>query len=261
MKKQKNNLNQPLNIKNNKFKENSKYSKPLGSTIYSKNKKALDQMLREYQSFCKKQFGESIPIGSMTLERMNKLLEEQNNNASKKQNNLLQNENKEKFFDIFNENDKFIESEEFFLGTKNILDEIPDDLIFNENNCLGKNKNSKNDYNRRNKNLFKEKEQIKEEEKNAKNEEKEEKRNEDDGYDDFENEENLEEIKTEKAKKIQKVFRNKKINNKEKIYCGYDKSKNYILWIFADKSESKDSIKTIEIKCSDINEKNEFTIN
>ena len=147
------------------------------------------------------------------------------------------------------------------MGTKNILDEIPDDLIFNENNCLGKHKNSKNDYNRRNKNLFKEKEQIKEEEKNAKNEEKEEKRNEDDGYDDFENEENLEEIKTEKAKKIQKVFRNKKINNKEKIYCGYDKSKNYILWIFADKSESKDSIKTIVIKCFDINEKNEFTIN
>ena len=36
-------------------------------------------MLREYQTFCKKYFGESTPIGSMTEERMNKLLEDENN--------------------------------------------------------------------------------------------------------------------------------------------------------------------------------------
>lgn len=277
MNKQKNNLNQPLNIKNNKYKENSKENKSLGSSTYSKNKKVLDQMLREYQSFCKKYFGESTPIGSMTEERMNRLLEEQNNCASqKKQNNLLQKENNnDKFFDILKENEK--ESEEFFLGKKNILDEIPDDLPFSENNRLGKHKNSKNDYIRRNNNIFNEKEQIKEkekaDEKNRKKkekeekekmeeeEEKEEKMNGEDEYDDFENEENLEEIRTEKAKIIQKVFRNKKIKNKEKIYCGYDKPKKHLLWIFVDKSEIKNGIKTIIIKCFNINQNNVFTIN
>ena len=33
----------------------------------------MEKMLREYQTFCKKYFGESTPIGSMTEERMNKL--------------------------------------------------------------------------------------------------------------------------------------------------------------------------------------------
>ena len=145
------------------------------------------------------------------------------------------------------------------------MDEIPDDLPFCDNNRLWKHKNSKNDYIRRNKNLFKEKEQIKEEEeKNGKkeeNEEKEEKINGEEGYDDFEFEENLQDIKAEKAKEIQKIFRNKKIKNKEKIYCGYDKSKKTILWIFVDKSESNNCIKKIVIKCFDINQKNEFTIN
>ena len=85
MNKQKNNLNQPLNIKSNRYKrENSKDNKPVGSTIYSKNKKVLDQMLREYQSFCKKYFWESTPIGSMTEERMNRLLEGQNKTKKNK---------------------------------------------------------------------------------------------------------------------------------------------------------------------------------
>ena len=71
--------NKHQNIQKNKIKENSKINinKPQGSTTYSKNKKSLEKMLREYQTFCKKYFGESTPIGSMTEERMNKLLEDE----------------------------------------------------------------------------------------------------------------------------------------------------------------------------------------
>ena len=45
-------------------------------------------MLREYQSSCKRYFCESIPIVSMTEERMNKLLEDEMNKTDK---NNLQN--------------------------------------------------------------------------------------------------------------------------------------------------------------------------
>ena len=77
-----NQMNKQQNIQKNKFKENSKINsnnKVIGSSTYSKNKKSLEKMLREYQTFCKKYFGESTPIGSMTEERMNKLLEDENN--------------------------------------------------------------------------------------------------------------------------------------------------------------------------------------
>ena len=155
------NINQPLNPKNNKFKEVSKDNKPLGSTIYSKNKKALDQMLREYQSFCKKYFGESTPIGSMTEERMNKLLEDQENNSNCRKNLILNENMNDQFYDILKENDDIYENEQFFLGNKNILDDIPNDLIYSENDRLGNHKNTKNDYNRRNNSLFKPKEEKK----------------------------------------------------------------------------------------------------
>ena len=59
MKKQSNNIKQPLN-KKNKYIENYNNDKSLGSTTYSKNKKVLDKMLREYQSFCKKYFCFSV---------------------------------------------------------------------------------------------------------------------------------------------------------------------------------------------------------
>ena len=61
-------MNKFQNIYKSKNKENSKIStnKQIGSSAYSKNKKTLEKMLREYQTFCKKYFGESTPIGSMT---------------------------------------------------------------------------------------------------------------------------------------------------------------------------------------------------
>ena len=72
-------MNKYQNSTKNKYKENTKMNsgKIMGSSTYSKNKKSLEKMLREYQTFCKKYFGESTPIGSMTEERMNKLLEDE----------------------------------------------------------------------------------------------------------------------------------------------------------------------------------------
>ena len=269
MNKQKN-INQPLNPKINKFKEISKDNKSLGSTTYSKNKKQLDQMLREYQSFCKKYFGESTPIGSMTEERMNKLLEDQDNNTNLIK-NCIQNDNfNDQFSDILKENDEIYEDELFFLGNKNILDYIPNDFPYSEIDRLGNHKNTKNDYNRRSNLLFKtkEKKENKEDEKKEEKEIKEKKEDiinddnkKDEEYDDFEHDENIEEIKNKKAILIQKIYRNKKIKNKEKLYFGYDNSKNNALWIFANKFDSKDNIKSIIIKCFNINKKKEFTFN
>ena len=53
MNKQIRNANQVLNNNKRKEIENTKTNKTLGSTTYSKNKKYLDKMLREYQTFCK----------------------------------------------------------------------------------------------------------------------------------------------------------------------------------------------------------------
>ena len=268
MNKQKN-INQPLNPKINKFKEISKDNKALGSTAYSKNKKQLDQMLREYQSFCKKYFGESTPIGSMIEERVNKLLEDQENNTNLKK-NCVQNDNfNDQFFDILKENDEIYENELYFLGNKNILDDIPNDFPYSEIDRLGNHKNTKNDYNRRSNLLFKtkEKKENKAEDKKEEKEIKDKKEDiindnkKDEEYDDFEHEENIEEIKNKKAILIQKIYRNKKIKNKEKLYFGYDNSKNNDLWIFANKFDSKDNIKSIIIKCFNINKKKEFTFN
>ena len=270
-----NNLNQPLNNNKNKFIENSKNNKPLGSATYSKNKKLLDKMLRDYQSFCKKYFGESTPIGSMTEERMNKLLEDEENKINKNKPNNNSNNNNQQFFDIFGDNN----DTEFDFEKENLINFIPDDLNFSNNDRLGNHKNTKNDYNRRNKNLFKEekeekkrKDKIEEEEekKDIKNDKKKEEKvkevNEEDnmnkseeGYDDFENEDDVEEVKNQKARIIQGVFKSRKYKNKERIYFGYDKTNNYIIWIFIDKLDSNGKIKNIEIKSYSINEKNNLS--
>ena len=270
-----NNLNQPLNNNKNKFIENSKNNKPLGSATYSKNKKLLDKMLRDYQSFCKKYFGESTPIGSITEERMNKLLEDEENKINKNKPNNNSNNNNQQFFDIFGDNN----DTEFDFEKENLINFIPDDLNFSNNDRLGNHKNTKNDYNRRNKNLFKEekeekksKDKIEEEEekKDIKNDKKKEEKvkdvNEEDnmnkseeGYDDFENEDDVEEVKNQKARIIQRVFKSRKDKNKERIYFGYDKTNNYIIWIFIDKFDSNGKVKNIEIKSYSINEKNNLS--
>ena len=62
MNKQIRNSNQVLNNNKRKEIENTKTNKILGSTTYSKNKKYLEKMLREYQTFCKKNTLENQPL-------------------------------------------------------------------------------------------------------------------------------------------------------------------------------------------------------
>ena len=179
--------NKHQNIQKNKIKENSKINinKPQGSTTYSKNKKSLEKMLREYQTFCKKYFGESTPIGSMTEERMNKLLEDENNIKEK---DLL--EEKIQFLETLEDNNN---------NEEEICDQLPIDILYNDNNILGNHKNNKNDYKQRNKIIFNE---ILKEEKIDNIE-----------YNDFEQNENLEEIKNKKVKLIQKIYIDSLDNN------------------------------------------------
>ena len=235
-------MNKFQNMTKNKLKENSKMNsgKIMGSSTYSKNKKSLEKMLREYQTFCKKYFGESTPIGSMTEERMNKLLEDENNIKEK---NLLE-EDKQHFLDTLEDNCK----DNF--NNEEICDTIPIDLIYNENNLLGNHKNNKNDYKQRNKILFNQvskgenmdnnilKEKITEKEETEKTE------NVDKEYDDFEKKE--ENIETEEK-------------NKVLIYSGYDKEKLNILKIYIDDKDDNDKINKIEVKKNSIKDnKNKF---
>jgi hypothetical protein len=192
----------------------------MGSSTYSKNKKSLEKMLREYQTFCKKYFGESTPIGSMTEEGMNKLLEDENNIKTKQ---LLE-EDKQHFLETLKDNIK----DNF--NNEEICDTLPTDLIYNENNILGNHKNNKNDYKQRNKIISKEKIIEKEE---TDNENKE--------YDDFEKKE--ENIDTEEEYK-----------NQEIIYSGYDKEKLHILKIYIDSQEDNDKISKLNIKKHNIKE-------
>ena len=231
----KNQMNKYQNIQKNKFKENSKINinKPTGSTIYSKNKKSLEKMLREYQTFCKKYFGESTPIGSMTQERMNKLLEDENN---LKENNLFE-VDKQHFLDTLDDN------KNINFSSDEICDSLPLDIFYNDNSALGNHKNNKNDYKQRNKILFNQ--TTKKEEKTEKEE-----------YNDFEEKENeiTDEIKNRNAKEIQRIYREKKYEKKERIYFGYDKEKLNILKVYIDDKDNNGNIKKLDINIYSINE-------
>ena len=228
-------MNKYQNIQKNKFKENSKINinKPTGSTIYSKNKKSLEKMLREYQTFCKKYFGESTPIGSMTEERMNKLLEDENN---LKENNLFE-VDKQHFLDTLDDN------KNINFSSDEICDSLPLDIFYNDNSALGNHKNNKNDYKQRNKILFNQ--TTKKEEKTEKEE-----------YNDFEEKENeiTEEIKNRNAKEIQRIYREKKYEKKERIYFGYDKEKLNILKVYIDDKDNDGNIKKLDINIYSISE-------
>ena len=248
-----NSMNKPLNNNNNnKYIKSVKNNKPLGSTTYSKNKKVLDKMLREYQSFCKRYFGESTPIGSMTEERMNKLLEDEIHKTNKNNPQNLDNLNNDTTLVDFSENNNDLD---FDFEKENLIAYLPEDLNFCENNRLGNHKNTKNDYNRRSKYLFhqeqkeeKIEEEKKVEEKKEQIKDEEEKNKSEESYNDFENEENLEELKNHKATIIQRAFikaKEKKLKKKERLFLGYDQSNNFILWIYI---EANNNVKNLDIK-------------
>lgn len=234
-----NQMNKYQNSTKNKYKENTKMNscKIMGSSTYSKNKKSLEKMLREYQTFCKKYFGESTPIGSMTEERMNKLLEDENNIKEK---HLLE-EDKQHFLDTLENNNK----DDF--NNEEICDTLPMDLIYNDNNLLGNNKNNKNDYKQRNKIIINQVNKEENMDNNILKEkiiEKEETENENKEYDDFEKKE--ENIETEDK-------------NKELIYSGYDKEKLNIIKIYIDNIDENDKIKKINVKKDSIKDnKNKY---
>ena len=234
-----NQINKYQNSTKNKYKENTKMNsgKIMGSSTYSKNKKSLEKMLREYQTFCKKYFGESTPIGSMTEERMNKLLEDENNIKEK---HLLE-EDKQHFLDTLEDNNK----DDF--NNEEICDTLPMDLIYNDNNLLGNNKNNKNDYKQRNKIIINQVNKEENMDNNILKEkiiEKEETENENKEYDDFEKKE--ENIETEDK-------------NKELIYSGYDKEKLNIIKIYIDNIDDNDKIKKINVKKDSIKDnKNKY---
>ena len=234
-----NQMNKYQNSTKNKYKENTKMNscKIMGSSTYSKNKKSLEKMLREYQTFCKKYFGESTPIGSMTEERMNKLLEDENNIIEK---HLLE-EDKQHFLDTLEDNNK----DDF--NNEEICDTLPMDLIYNDNNLLGNNKNNKNDYKQRNKIIINQVNKEENMDNNILKEkiiEKEETENENKEYDDFEKKE--ENIETEDK-------------NKELIYSGYDKEKLNIIKIYIDNIDDNDKIKKINVKKDSIKDnKNKY---
>ena len=234
-----NQMNKYQNSTKNKYKENTKMNsgKIMGSSTYSKNKKSLEKMLREYQTFCKKYFGESTPIGSMTEERMNKLLEDENNIKEK---HLLE-EDKQHFLDTLEDNNK----DDF--NNEEICDTLPMDLIYNDNNLLGNNKNNKNDYKQRNKIIINQVNKEENMDNNILKEkiiEKEETENENKEYDDFEKKE--ENIETD-------------YKNKELIYSGYDKEKMNIIKIYIDNIDDNDKIKKINVKKDSIKDnKNKY---
>ena len=234
-----NQMNKYQNSTKNKYKENTKMNsgKIMGSSTYSKNKKSLEKMLREYQTFCKKYFGESTPIGSMTEERMNKLLEDENNIKEK---HLLE-EDKQHFLDTLEDNNK----DDF--NNEEICDTLPMDLIYNDNNLLGNNKNNKNDYKQRNKIIINQVNKEENMDNNILKEkiiEKEDTENENKEYDDFEKKE--ENIETEDK-------------NKELIYSGYDKEKLNIIKIYIDNIDDNDKIKKINVKKDSIKDnKNKY---
>ena len=229
-----NQMNKFQNMSKNKFKENSKINinKPTGSSTYSKNKKSLEKMLREYQTFCKKYFGESTPIGSMTEERMNKLLEDENNLKDK---DLIE-EDKQHFLETLEDNDKNNHNNE------DICDNLPTEVFYNENSILGNHKNNKNDYKQRNKIIFNE---IILKEKKIENEE----------YNDFENKkENIEDLKNKKVELIQRIYRDKKYKKKERIYFGYDNEKLNIVKIYIDNIDDNGNILKLDINNYSIKE-------
>ena len=284
--------------KNNIINQFDNYNKSYISSQYKKNKKNLNQEIRDYQLFVKKYFGDTTPIASMTEERMNELFKDQEVNNKI----ILDNENDIEFQKLLKDN------EDLDFGEEDCLIPSNEEFIYDINDKLGKHKNNKNDYSRREKLLFKnekkvEKEpEIKEEPKNEeennnvcndleKKEEEEEPKNEEENneYNDFEEKkeekkepkvekseskeekvpleekkpdlEMIEYLKKQKEKsalKIQKIYKEKKRG--EKLYIGFDDSKSIILRIYVNEYDQYKKVKSIKIFSYFIYQKKELIL-
>ena len=234
--------------KNNIINQFDNYNKSYIPSQYKKNKKNLNQEIRDYQLFVKKYFGDTTPIASMTEERMNELFKDQEVNNKI----ILDNENDIEFQKLLKDN------EDLDFGEEDCLIPSNEEFIYDINDKLGKHKNNKNDYFRREKLLFKnekkvEKEpEIKEEPKNEeennnvcndleKKEEEEEPKNEEENneYNDFEEKE--EEKKDKEKKEEEKEEKEEEKEDKEEKKEEKEEPK-------LEKSESKEEKKPLEGK-------------
>ena len=136
-----------------KPKSNTTRSKPPSSSNraisanYKSNKNNLPKMLKDYQLFCQKYFGNTTPIASMSQERFEKVFNEEN-----KEQHQPQNEPHNKISLSMLENDTY----DFCYSCLNIegaLDKITNSEIFAKEQKLGYGKNDKNDYIKRLKKL------------------------------------------------------------------------------------------------------------
>ena len=150
---------------NNNERKSNQNLKNVNLKELSENTKNLNKMLKDYQNFCQKYFGDSTPIAAMSQERLNSLMktdikenEKKNNNDKKinyikpnKNSNLninlsmLDNDDYDFYFNGFNLNNSF---------NKIIKGEI---VQLNKENKIGFEKNDKNDCNDRKKRFDKKK--------------------------------------------------------------------------------------------------------
>ena len=239
-------------------------NKPFTSSEYSKNKKNLNKMIRDYQIFVKKYLGDATPIASMTEERMNRLLEDEESNNKI----ILDDENNKEFQKLLKNN------KDLDFGEEEFLIQLPSDeeFIYSENDKLGNHKNNKNDYSRREKLLFKKEEKPKEEEiqkveekpkpesivENSNSDESTKKIEKPPEEPDPEELQYLEEKKEKSAQKIQEMFRSKMKG--EKLYIGFDDSENIVLKIYVNEYDKDKKVKSLKIYSYFLDQKKELTL-
>lgn len=257
----------------------SKQQKPLSSSNhaisanYKSSKNNLPQMLKDYQLFCQKYFGNTTPIASMSPERFEKVFNEEEN----KEQQPKEAQNKISLSMLENDTFDFCYS---CLDIEGALNKITnsDILSYSKEQKLGYGKNDKNDYIKRLKKL-----QSKENKDNLVKEEEEE--NYDDDFNFQEKEEDKaqidinqeksqdnikseehpnepikifddnthniinEETKNRQASKIQVCYKSQKCPKRlrDRLYFGYDKTENFLVWVYIDKKTPKDAKENFDI--------------
>ena len=275
-------MKQKSNTMRNKQKKNISTSNRAISANYKSNKNNLPQMLKDYQLFCQKYFGNTTPIASMSQERFEKVFNEE---EKKEQIQDIPKDIKTQLSLAMLENDTFdfcYSSLDIEGSLKNISDS--DIIEYSKEQKLGYGKNDKNDYMKRLKKLqskpnndnlvkeedeenyddefnFKEKEEIDEkaqidinQEKSQHKEEEEIKNNEQPKepikiFDDNTHNMINEETKNRQASKIQVCYKSQKCPKRlrDRIFFGYDKTENYLVWIYVDKKNPKDAKENFDI--------------
>lgn len=269
--KKKNSMNKAKN------KTMSSYSNQGSNTKSSKNKRNLDEMMKDYKKFVKKYFGNINPKDYIPENRVNEILEGRDKNYFD-QNVILQNQKNYLIYEKLLENNTDCDFDE------EIKVELPskDKIFYCKKDRLGNHKNNQKDYSNRKKKYEhgdvdsdntiltehhtspnkeekveeedeKDKEDEEDEEAKGDKEEEEEKELEDQAHenirpdskspvcDDYDTRMD----KENKVKTIQKIFREKR--TKPKLYVGMDKTQCNIIRIYADEYDQNEKIKSLKV--------------